>query len=66
MLLLSNMEDRLLGRLKCQNIIAHPPFICVHFKNQRQEKRKDNIVGGEHEYGPLYLVKTEIMDLSQA
>lgn len=60
------MQEGLLGRLKCQNVTAHPAFICVFLKNQRQEKRKDNIVCGSMNNGPLHLVKTEIMDLSQA
>lgn len=29
------MQDGLLGRLKCQNVIAHRASICVSLKNQR-------------------------------
>lgn len=57
--------NRLLGRFECWNVIAHPAFIHVSLQNQRQEKRKEHCVW-EHEYGPLHLEKTEIMDLSQA
>lgn len=57
------MQDGLLERIICQYVIAHLAFIV---KNQRQGKRKGNVVCGCTNNGPSHLMKTEIMDLPQA
>lgn len=44
------MKDGLLGILKCQNVIAQAPLMCVSRRNQKQEK-KDNIVCGSMNKG---------------